>query len=298
MEIPGLERPIHVEVAACSDVGRQRGENQDAFLLRAFRDGDDVAPSFVGQGASVNAEPGAFSLGARGAVLAVADGMGGAAEGALASRMALESFTEKLRGEWLARRVVTPQDFSEALHRSVDAANEQVYEASRVPEREGMGTTFTAVGLLGTYAHLVQVGDSRAYLWRGGALTQLTRDQSFVQELVDRGEMTREDAEKSEQRSVLLQALGVQPSVSADLTWQPLRRGDMVLICSDGLHGVVDDGAIARWLSDDPEPGRVVAGLVESANRLGGPDNVTVVVARVTGDGLPATGVGEEPRSV
>ena len=290
MDIPGLEREIRIEVVARSDVGRRRSENQDAFLLGHFRDGRDGSPPTLGQGPSVEASPEVFPLGPKGALIAVADGMGGAAEGALASRMALASLGETLAGSWVPDRITTPDLFAENLLRAAEEANGQVFHASRSPDREGMGTTLTAVGILGAFAYVAQVGDSRAYLFRLGILTRLTRDQSVVQELVDSGQMTREEAEQSRQRNVLLQALGVDEGVSVEMTYQALRRGDLLLLCSDGLHGTMEDEAIAQALTTTDDIGTAADELVESANRLGGPDNITVVVARFAGDGLPLPG--------
>ncbi len=293
MEIPGLEREIRVDVVAHTDVGRRRGENQDAFLLSDLTHGGDP-PATLGQGPTVVSSPDTFPLGPKGALLAVADGMGGAAEGALASRMALESFFEAFAALWLQDRVVTPERFSEGLRRAAEEANGRVWEASRTPEREGMGTTLTAVGLLGSFAYLAQVGDSRAYLLRGGGLTQLTRDQSVVQELMDAGQMSVEEAGRSLQRNVLLQALGVEPQVSVELTYQPIRRGDVLLVCSDGLHGVVGDGGIERSLREAESLRAAAAELVTAANDMGGPDNITLTVARLAGEGLPLPGTDDE----
>jgi protein phosphatase len=289
MEIPGLERTIEVEAVAHSDVGRRRSENQDAFLVSDLRDGADPSTT-LGQGPSVTSALDVASLGPKGALLAVADGMGGAAEGALASRMALEGFFEAFARLWLPDRIVTPDLFAGNLRRAAEEANGRIFDASRVPEREGMGTTLTVVGVLGAFVHIAHVGDSRAYLLRRGVLTQLTRDQSMVQEMVDSGQMSEEEAGQSLQRSVLLQALGVEPQVSVELGYQALRRADVLLVCSDGLHGVVGDEALGRALSDGARLEATVGDLVASANQLGGPDNITVVAARFSGDGLPLPG--------
>ncbi len=151
----------------------------------------------------------------------------------------------------------------------------------------GMGTTTTAAGVLGDHVYLSQVGDSRAYLVRGGEGIQLTKDQSLMQRLVDAGEITEEEAEKSERRNIILQALGPDAKVRVDLTNQQLRRGDAVVLCSDGLSGQVSREEIAERVSrKDKDLMQVCSELIELANERGGPDNITVVVARFHGNGL------------
>jgi len=133
---------------------------------------------------------------------------------------------------------------------------------------------------------VAQVGDSRAYLIRNGQAVQLTRDQSFVQRLVDAGTLTEAEAEKSRHGNVILQALGTEPSVEVDLTYQQLRRRDALLICSDGLFRVIQRDEISSMVADIDDPAEATAALIEMANERGGPDNVTAIVARVDGTGL------------
>jgi len=137
---------------------------------------------------------------------------------------------------------------------------------------------------------LAQIGDSRAYLARGGEVIQLTKDQSLMQRLVDAGEMTEEEAEQSERRNIILQALGPDPRVKVDLTRQALERGDTVIICSDGLSGQVRREEIGELITEYPEPAELCTALINLANSRGGPDNITVVVARLEGEGLPGSG--------
>jgi protein phosphatase len=155
-----------------------------------------------------------------------------------------------------------------------------------------MGTTTTAVGVLGGHVYLTQVGDSRAYLIRNGSAIQLTKDQSLMQRLVDAGELTEEEAEKSERRNIILQALGPDPKVRVDLTHQDVRKGDAIVLCSDGLSGQVRKDEIARVVSSTPELVDACAALIALANQRGGPDNITVIIARLHGDSLrdPADG--------
>ena len=126
------------------------------------------------------------------------------------------------------------------MKEAVELANQQIYTYAREhPEVRGMGTTVTAAGVYGDELYLAQIGDSRAYLVRNGEAIQLTKDQSLMQRLVDAGELTEEEAEQSERRNIILQALGPDPRVKVDLTHQTLRRGDTLIICSDGLSGLV-----------------------------------------------------------
>jgi PPM family protein phosphatase len=148
-----------------------------------------------------------------------------------------------------------------------------------------MGTTATAAGVLDGAAFVAQVGDSRGYLARDGVVTQLTRDQSLVQRLVDAGALTEEEAESSGHASVILQAVGVQPEVEVELVRQPLLPGDWLVLCSDGLHRVVPGEEIGRILTHGDGPGPACDELVRLANERGGPDNITVVAAHMTAAG-------------
>jgi protein phosphatase len=150
-----------------------------------------------------------------------------------------------------------------------------------------MGTTTTTAGVLDDQVYLAQVGDSRAYLIRAGQAMQLTKDQSLMQRLVDAGELTEEEAEKSERKNIILQALGPDVKVRVDLTHQEIRKGDTLVLCSDGLSGQVKKEEIATAVSGPSKDlAAACADLIALANERGGPDNITVVVARFSGDGL------------
>jgi protein phosphatase len=223
----------------------------------------------------------------------VADGMGGAAAGEVASEMATKLVYEHLMNEWIKDEENTPQQFAYRLKEAVERANQHIHQyAKDHPEHRGMGTTTTAVGVLGGHVYLTQVGDSRAYLIRNGSAIQLTKDQSLMQRLVDAGELTEEEAEKSERRNIILQALGPDPKVRVDLTHQDVRKGDAIVLCSDGLSGQVRKDEIARVVSSTPELVDACAALIALANQRGGPDNITVIIARLHGDSLrdPADG--------
>lgn len=298
MDLAGLgRRAVHVRVWGQTDVGRTRKENQDTFLvaeLPAHGAGNGLllGPDSHPPGGST--DPG-FSLGPRGALLLVADGMGGPAGGGRASRLALAAVTGLIQQEWLAERAPTPRGFVHTLSRAVEAANERVHrEAEREPAMMGMGTTLTMAGLLDGFLYLAQVGDSRGYLLRRGRLVQLTRDQSMVQELLDAGAISEAEARTSPQRNVILQALGTTPQVETVLTFQELRRGDLVLLCSDGLSGLVPPEEITGILEDPGTLQDRCSALVDAANAAGGPDNITVVLARVEGDGIAAPSAEDE----
>jgi protein phosphatase len=304
MTLPGFDdRPILVEVAGHSDTGRTRTQNQDSFLVANLADpADGVPPLRLGQGTSAQAGPsqGNVTLGPRGLLLLVADGMGGAAAGAVASALGARTIHGTLSERWSADRDLTPARFASRLAEAVQAANAVLHErAQDQPELEGMGTTATVVGVLEEYLYVAQVGDSRAYLFRDGQLTQITRDQSMVQNLVDAGQLTPEEAEASDSRNVILQAVGVAPTVDVDLTYQPLRKNDLLLLCSDGLSGVVHRDTLESVLQTTPDLAEACRVLVELANEGGGPDNITTVLARFGGPRLdpPADGdiVGRRP---
>ena len=157
-----------------------------------------------------------------------------------------------------------------------------------------MGTTTTAAGVLADHLYLTQVGDSRAYLIRRGQAHQLTKDQSLMQRLVEAGELTEEEAAHSERRNIILQALGPDAKVKVDLTHQEVRRGDILVLCSDGLSGQVKKEEIAQIVSEARDLGAACDRLIALANERGGPDNITVVIARFEGDGLRSSGEHED----
>ena len=157
-----------------------------------------------------------------------------------------------------------------------------------------MGTTVTAAGVFGDQLYLAQIGDSRGYLVRNGSAIQLTRDQSLMQRLVDAGELTQEEAEQSERRNIILQALGPDPRVKVDLSHQVLRRGDTLLICSDGLSGLVKREEFADMVAAHADLPSLCTALIDLANERGGPDNITVVAVRFDGEGLPEPDSAED----
>jgi protein phosphatase len=221
----------------------------------------------------------------------VADGMGGAAAGELASDMATEIILTHLTTVWAEDTEATAQKFAYRMKEGVELANNRINQYAREhPEVRGMGTTATVAGVFGNRLYLAQVGDSRGYLVRGGQAIQITKDQSLMQRLVEAGELTEEEAEQSERRNIILQALGPDPRVKVDLTYQPLCRGDVLVLCSDGLSGQVKKEEIGEQLARTPDLSDLCGALIDLANERGGPDNITVVAARFEGDGLPLPG--------
>jgi protein phosphatase len=162
------------------------------------------------------------------------------------------------------------------------------------PELRGMGSTGTIAGFLGETLYVAQVGDSRAYLVRRGGIQQVTKDQSLVQRLVDAGDMTEAEAEVSERRNIILYALGPEPNTRIDLTWQTIRRGDTLVLCTDGLSGQVSNDMIALIVANEPDLAVACQQLIDLANDAGGPDNISVVLARFDGGGLAEPGSRDE----
>jgi PPM family protein phosphatase len=276
---------IAVHLAGRTDVGLIREHNEDSFVVVRLDDATRELDKLANH-----------TLGARGTLLVVCDGMGGAAAGEVASGMAIESLVGNMLDEHMvaAPDGVVDDEKSHLVRKLRGAAREanlKIFKEARENlARSGMGTTMTAVHLWQTNALIAQVGDSRAYVWRQGAFTQVTRDQSLVNQLLETGQITTEQAKFFEHSNVILQALGVQEEVEVQLSKVELRRGDRLLVCSDGLVGVVSDEEIAAVVGSIDDPAEAARILIEMANGAGGPDNITVIVAHVDGEGLPEPG--------
>jgi PPM family protein phosphatase len=244
------------EEAVRTDTGRQRNANEDSLFTKS--------PLFV-----------------------VADGMGGAQAGEVASKAAAESFSGEL-----------PEGVPEGvLEQTIEGANRTIHELARKdPDLAGMGTTITAaiVDLEAEEVAIGHVGDSRAYRLRGGTFEQLTRDHSLVEEMRRKGQLTDAQAEDHPQRSIITRALGPEPEVQVDLQTVPAQAGDVFLICSDGLTTMLDDEKIAHVLARATSLQSAVRALVDEANRAGGRDNITVVAFRLEDAGAPAATSADE----
>lgn len=276
---------IRATLYAVTDPGLTRDHNEDTFLVADLSNGEAVRDS----------QRNLHSLGPHGALYLVADGMGGAAAGELASEMAAVEIHRHMAAAWRADPILSEDRFAYHLRTAVEAANTLLHSyAKEHLEVRGMGTTATVAGVHGDRLYIAQIGDSRGYLVRGELARQLTRDQSLTQRLVEVGELTEEEAEASERRNIILQALGPDPDVRVDLSWQSLQQGDVLIICSDGLSTMVRRDEIAAAVRAEPDLERLCSSLVTMANERGGPDNITVVAVRFEGDGLPSAS-DEEP---
>ncbi|TMK62429.1 MAG: Stp1/IreP family PP2C-type Ser/Thr phosphatase [Actinobacteria bacterium] len=235
------------EKASLTNVGRQRQSNEDSYLER---------------------DP----------LFAVADGMGGARAGEVASRMAVEAFDS-------AAKDASPE---ETLRSVAQEANRRIYEmAQGDTEHAGMGTTLTAAMVTGREVAVGHVGDSRLYRLRDGKLERLTEDHSLVEELMRQGRLTPEEAESHPQRSIITRALGPEPEVDVETFTDSARDGDVYLICSDGLSGMVSEEDMTAILEGSRSLDGAASQLVDAANEAGGKDNITVVLFRLESDGEP-----------
>jgi protein phosphatase len=232
-----------------TDTGRQRSANEDSYFVRA--------PVFV-----------------------VADGMGGAQAGEVASKAAAEAFDRDLPD-------APPEQI---VRETIEAANSHIHELARADSsRAGMGTTITAaiVDAQSEEVCIGHVGDSRAYRLRDGTLERLTRDHSLVEEMRRKGQITDAQAEDHPQRSIITRALGPEPKVDVDVQTVPASPGDVFLLCSDGLTTMIDERRIARTLSGSESMDAAVRTLVDEANRAGGRDNITALAFRVEDAAAP-----------
>jgi len=268
---------IVVHVFGKTDVGRTREHNEDAFVIADLTTNNSSLPEKARR----------QSAGPKGSLFIVADGMGGAAAGEIASAMAVEAIVGDMRTSWVASPVSDTETFVRSIKAAAKSANEQIHAyASAHAEYRGMGTTATIAGLLGDTLYIAQVGDSRAYLVRRGIARQITKDQSLMQKLVEAGELTEEEAEHSERRNIILQALGPEARIRVDLTHQTVRRGDTLVLCSDGLSSQVNKDLIADVVTNEDDIEVACQKLIDLANAKGGPDNITVILARFDGQGL------------
>ena len=252
-------------LGSMTHVGMKRSANEDSLC------------ALVG----LNAPPGSDAL------VAVADGMGGHAAGEVASAMAIQGIKSRLSRDGLGETThLGPLEYERLMKQVVQDLNAEVRKAAREPATMGMGTTLTAALIIGPLVILSHVGDSRAYLFRNGKMQQLSRDHSWVAEEVARGALTESEAREHPRRNILTRALGVAEDVEVDTSASELEAGDVLLLCSDGLHGLVGDEEIART-STAFEPQEACEVLVQRANDLGGNDNVTVVIVRIDRPGDP-----------
>lgn len=280
-EPAGSYAALDIVVVGASDIGEVREHNEDHLLVG---DLDTNLPVDVAEPWSVASE--------RGPLLVVCDGMGGVDGGEVASELAALVMWREMKRTPATR---DPEVFARLLRRAVRIANHDVHAmARREPGLRGMGTTLSAAGVAGDRLIIATVGDSRAYVLRSGALVQVTRDQSLQSALLAAGHSPNEAASAG---GAILQALGVGSDVEPSLSIIELRRGDRVLLCSDGLHSLVGDPALALLLSEPHTVAEAVKLLIAAARAAGGGDNITAVVCELAGDRLvPPQGDEDLPK--
>jgi PPM family protein phosphatase len=268
---------VHVSVAARTDIGRQRENNEDTFRITDLSNGGRNVAAF-----GVNR----IEVGPKGVLLVVSDGVGGARAGEVASALVVDGVARALEA---APPSAPPA--AQLKHAAV-TAHCDVVTAARSRDRKGMGATLTAVYVTGQAAYIAEVGDSRAYLLRSGTIRQLTHDQSIGQLLTDAGTLSLEELKTSPMKNVLAQAMGSRNGVQVALGKLELRDRDCLLLCSDGLTGALADDEIRCAILESKNLDVACERLVSLANTRGGGDNVTVVLAGVGGD-LPTAPAGE-----
>lgn len=262
---------LDVIIAAASDVGQVREHNEDHLLV------GDLDSSEAIEQPSMEAR----TSGQRGPLFVICDGMGGVDGGEIASELAAKVMWREMKSTPATR---DPEVFARLIRRAARVANHDVHAmARREAGLRGMGTTLSAAGVVGDRLVVATVGDSRAYILRNGALVQVTRDQSLHSALIAAGHNEDEAASAG---GAILQALGVGPDVEPSLSIIELRKNDRVLLCSDGLHGLVGDPALALLLSEPHTVAESVKLLIAAARAAGGTDNITAIVCEVAGDRL------------
>ena len=266
---------IKLHVAGLTDPGKIRTNNEDAFIVADLN----------GTGKADVAKPAEFDVKERGTLLAVSDGMGGEAAGEVASALVVETLQAVLT-KAAPTDEATNSAIAKAVEHAVNKANDVVFKESRSPDKKGMGATLTAVYVHGDTAYIAEVGDSRAYLVRGRRVRQMTKDQSFVQLLLDSGALTPEDAENYPHKNLILQAMGQKDKVSVALGKLALRHSDSLLICTYRLENKVAQEEIKEALLTHDPRDVICKNLVDLANERGGDDKKHVALAQLEGEGL------------
>ena len=287
---PAGEPPaVQLNAQGVTDQGRVRHNNEDSLAACDLSTGEIFAGPFELQ----------RRQGPSGTLLLVADGMGGEACGELASRMCSELLPKQLLKGLGGRQNPSRAEFGSLLCRAVEAANDAILSQSRaeLSSCQGMGTTATAAALYGVHLLVAQVGDSRAYLIRNGQLIQLTRDQTFLNYLIDMGAAEpASESTKDPRKSILVQAVGATEKLHVALSGVELRRGDRLLLASDGLSNMLKPEELLSIASLDGSLARRCQKLVQAANTAGGTDNITVILAELSGPGLPLPNPGATVR--
>jgi len=284
---------INLALYAQTDVGMVRSGNEDNFLILDLSTGKSWT--------ATDEEPQdllTYTQGYYGTLLAVSDGMGGALAGEVASRMAVETVRDRML-QLQAHDAYGKMPFPERMRLAVEEANLVIHSDGQTNQlHRGLGATFTSVAINGDHLYFAQVGDSRAYLIRQGQIYRITKDQSLVQQLIDAGQITEEEAETHSYRNVILQALGAHNNVNVEVNAVHLCQLDTLLICSDGLSGKIQANEIAQIVNQANDFKSACQSLINLANERGGEDNITVIVAQFSGSGLPMPNGTIEPKSL
>jgi PPM family protein phosphatase len=271
-------KAIHVSMFALSDMGRVRKNNEDNFVICNLTTGEvGISPSLQ-----------EHNVGPLGSLFMVADGMGGEASGEIASQLAAVTVPKRLYDNLKSLGTASEANFVILLRESIEYANQIIYQkALATPAYRGMGTTTTASALFGQHLFVGQVGDSRCYLIRNKQLTRLTRDQTFLNYLQDIGAELPTDPEKDNRKSILTQAVGSSETLDVKVTYVRMNQGDRILICCDGLYNMVPEPDLLELGARGEGLSEICKALIEKANANGGSDNITVIVAEFSGQGLP-----------
>jgi PPM family protein phosphatase len=268
---------LSIDYCGMTDLGRIRKNNEDNYAVWDLMSGEarEQGPGTIAR------------LGPRGALLLVADGMGGEACGEVASATCIEVLPQRLRELLDGLSEVDDSNFVRAIKEAIAFANQTILGMARQdPRYAGMGTTVTAVGLLGSAIFTGQVGDSRAYLLRNGKSFRLTRDQTLLNYLADIGAPLPPDLENDHRKNILTQAVGSADSLDIKVTRAEPRRGDRLLVCSDGFYNMVKDQELEKLLLQQGSLSSICHRLIDEANAHGGSDNITVILAELTGSRL------------
>lgn len=279
-----------IEIYATSHVGRVRRGNEDNYLLLNLSDSEmQTSSQDAGEFIIVSRK---FEVDEKGVVLAVSDGMGGALAGEVASQIAVDTVYKKLANDD-PEKTLTPDaptlSLVEKLYDATVYANQLIHRQGRSdPQYSGMGATFTGAGVTLDGVDIVQVGDSRGYLIRNAKIYQITKDQSLVQQLIDSGQILAEEAETHALKNVILQALGAQNEIYPVPARILPQRDDILLLCSDGLSNKLPAEDLLRIINENlTNLESACAMLIKEANERGGEDNITLILARLTGSDLP-----------
>jgi PPM family protein phosphatase len=271
------KKDVRVSALGVSDMGRVRKNNEDNFVICDLTTGEIC----------VNPPLRDRPVGPRGCLLMVADGMGGEASGEVASQICITTVPKRLYDNLKSVETVSETNFVLMLREAIEFANQIIFQKAQTGlKHKGMGTTTTAAVLHGTYLFVAQVGDSRAYLIRNKKMVQLTRDQTFLNYLQDIGAEMPAEPEKDSRKSILTQAVGTSESLDVKVTYARLRNGDKLLLCSDGLYNMVSLPEMQDIVNRQEALANRGKALIAKANEHGGTDNITVILAELSGSGL------------